>query len=98
MHRPEVSVKPTFLELEIEDSDLRQLLYLMSLARPNFHSTSDCCWKGNCEVCTGAQSAKAACLDPLVGVRHHRNQKVDQHHGGHQHVESENKLKLERVS
>ena len=39
-----------------------------------------------------------ACLNSLVGVWHHRNQQVDQHHGGHQHVESENKLKVERVS
>ena len=72
--------------------------YLMSFARPNFHSTSDCCWKGNCEVCTSAQSAKAACLDPLVGVRHHRNQKVDQHHRCHQHVEPEDKLKRSKIT
>ena len=72
--------------------------YLMSFARPNFHSTSDCCWKGNCEVCTGAQSANAACLDPLVGVRHHRNQKVDQHHRCHQHVEPEDKLKRSKIT
>ena len=39
-----------------------------------------------------------ACLNSLVGVWHHRNQQVDQHHGGHQHVEPENKLKVERVS
>ena len=31
-------------------------------------------------------------LDPLVGVRHHGNQEVDQDDGGDQHVESKDDL------
>ena len=31
-------------------------------------------------------------LDPLVGVRHHSNQEVDEDHCGDQHIEPKHKL------
>ena len=31
-------------------------------------------------------------LDPLVGVAHHSNEKIDEDHGGDQHVEPEDQL------
>ena len=40
----------------------------------------------------------STCLNPLVGVGHHRNQKVDQHHRCHQHVEPEDKLKRSKIT
>ena len=43
-------------------------------------------------VCKAAQAAEVACLDPLVGVRHHRNQEVDQDDGGDQHVKGKDYL------
>ena len=62
---------------------------LINLARPNFHSTSDCCCKGHhsCSL-----TGPGAHLDPLVGVAHHSNEKVDEDHGGHQHVQPEHQL------
>ena len=67
---------------------------LISLARPNFHSTSDCCCKGyhSWWVPARCQTAAGDHLDPLVGVAHHSNEKVDQDHSGHQHVQPEHQL------
>ena len=43
----------------------------MSLARPNFHSTSDCCWKRKLQVfllgCTKSGAAKEGCLPGSSG-------------------------------
>ena len=50
--------------------------------------------------CMTAQSSVAAadaCLNPLVGVRHHRNQQVDQHHRCDQHVKAEDELKMSTI-
>ena len=48
--------------------------------------------------CTSVQSLGAdACLNPLVGVRHHGNQQVDQHHRCDQHVKAEDELKMSTI-
>ena len=61
----------------------------MSFAKPNFHSTSDCCCKEYELFCCMSQSSY---LNPLVGVGHHSNQEVDEDHRGDQHVEPKHKL------
>ena len=63
---------------------------LINLARPNFHSTSDCCCKvviADCLLLPDDDN-----LNPLVGVAHHGNEKVDEDHGGDQHVQAEDEL------
>ena len=76
----------------IGDGDMSVLcMDLISLARPNFHSTSDCCWKNDIwNIC--GHKAPHVYLDPLISVWHHGNQEIDQHHGGHQHVKTKHQL------
>ena len=60
--------------------------HLISFERPNFHSTSDAAWGWL------GWLGMAADLDPLVGVRHHRDQQVDQHNSCDQHVDGKHQL------
>ena len=62
---------------------------LINLARPNFHSTSDCCcWK----QFLASNSKSIVYLNPLISIRHHSNQKIDEHNSSNQHVQSKHKL------
>ena len=63
--------------------------YLISFDSPNFHSTSDWACK---TILVSPWGKVGKDLYPLVGVRHHRNQEVDQDDGGDQHVKGKDYL------